>query len=74
MSQITYTDIEATLKGFSIEITASAPDEREKTISVPCEDIKELFGMNHVKWFNERGDDSESLWMLFNAVNGIHIN
>ena len=70
--QIEFTGIAATLKGnHTIVLTATAPDDREKTVNVPCEDIAEIYGQNCVSWFLENQDRENALWELFHSIAGI---
>lgn len=70
--QIEFTGIAARLKGNSvIELTATAPDDTEKRVSVPCEDIRDIYGVNCPQWMEENGDRESSLWELWQAVAGI---
>lgn len=72
--QVEYTGISARLKGNSvIELTASAPDDTEKTVKVPCEDITEIYGQNCHQWYIENQDRESALWELWQAVAGIGI-
>ncbi len=65
------TTIEAALRGHNILLTATDADGEETRVTVPCEDIHELYGQSCPKWMEENGDRESSLWELFNAVNGI---
>ncbi len=69
-----YTNIEARMKGFNIEITATNPDQEDATVLVENEDIKTLYKMNSAKFFQEHGEDESVLMELFTAINGISIS
>jgi len=65
------TDITASLKGHNILLTATDADGDETRVTVPFQDIQDLYGCGSARWMEENGDRESSLWELFNAVNGI---
>ncbi len=65
------TTIEAALKGHNIILTATDADGEETKVTVPCDDIHDIYGYGCARWMEENGDRESSLWELFNAVNGI---
>jgi|688.fasta_scaffold580705_2 hypothetical protein len=67
------TTIEAALRGHNIILTATDAEGEETRVTVPCEDIHEIYGQSCPKWMEENGDRESSLWELFNAVAGIGI-
>jgi len=67
----TFTDINVSKKGNSVEITASAPDMISVKVVYPAEDIKKLFGMTIDKWMMEHADNEETLWEMFYNVYNI---
>ena len=72
--QVEFTGIAATLKGnHTIVLTASGPDDVEKTVKVPCEDIVQVYGQNCHSWFLENQDRESALWELWQAVAGIGV-
>jgi hypothetical protein len=68
------TDIKAALKGHNIILTATDADGEESTVSVPCEDIHELYNCSCPRWMEENGDRESSLWELFNVIAGISLS
>jgi hypothetical protein len=67
------TGISATLKGHNIILTATDAEGEETRVTVPCEDIHDIYGCGCARWMEENGDRESSLWELFNAVAGIGI-
>ena len=65
------TTIEAALRGHNIILTATDAEGEETRVTVPCEDIHELYNQSCPKWMEENGDRESSLWELFHSVNGI---
>ncbi len=74
MAKHELTDINARLKGHSILLTAADADGESRTITVPCEDIREIYGQSCPQWMDENGDRESSLWELWQAVAGITIS
>ncbi len=68
-----WTNIEAKMKGFDIQLTATNPDYEEATEIIPNEDIKELYKMNSARFFSEFGEDESALFELFHSVHGIQM-
>lgn len=69
---ITYTGISAELKVSSIKITAVAPDDETKVVTIESEDIREIYHMSHREWFDRYGDNESLLFELFFSVAGIN--
>ena len=67
------TGISATLKGHNIILTATDAEGEETKVTVPCEDIHELYGQSCPAWMEKNGDRESSLWELYHAVAGIGI-
>ena len=63
--------IEARMKGHSIVLTAQDADGEESTVTVPCEDIQEVYGISCPRWMDKYGDNEAMLWELYNSVAGI---
>jgi hypothetical protein len=64
-------EISAVLKNHNIILTAADADGESRQITVPCEDIREIYGQSCPKWMDENGDRESSLWELWQAVAGI---
>ena len=58
---------------YAIILTATDAEGEETTVTVPCEDIREVYGQSCAAWYDENGDRESSLWELFNAVAGISV-
>ncbi len=71
---IEFTGITARMTGFNIELCATAPDDQEETVTVYNSDIKEIYGMNSAKFFEQFGEDSKMLFELFTSINGISVS
>jgi hypothetical protein len=68
------TGISAQLKSnHTIILTATDAEGEETKVPVPCDDIRDIYGVSCNKWMEENGDRESSLWELFNAVAGIGI-
>lgn len=67
------TGIAAHLKGHNILLIATDADGEETKVTVPCDDVHEIYNMGCARWMEENGDRESSLWELFNAVAGIGI-
>lgn len=68
---IEWTGIEAKLKNYGVQITAFGPEETEKTVFLPGEDIKEFFGLNPAKFLSEYENNEEKLFEAFNLIASI---
>ena len=69
-----FTSIEAAKKGSCLLITAFAPDGVEVTHRFPQEDIKQAYGVNVDRFLDQYGDDEDTLWEMFHAVNNLQIS
>lgn len=69
---IEYTSIEAKLKVSSIHLTATAPDDKVKVVTIDRDDILELYHMNHRAFYDKYADVESVLWELFFSVAGIN--
>jgi len=65
------TTIEAALRGHNILLTATDADGEETRVTVPCEDIRQIYGQSCPAWYDQNADRESSLWELYNAVAGI---
>lgn len=71
---VTFTSIEAALKSGGVKLTAYGPDETEKTVFVPSEDIKTLYNTTAAAFVNDFEADQNTLFGLFHAVAGISVS
>lgn len=74
MAKHELTTIEARLKGHSIILTAADADGESRTIIVPCEDIRQIYGQSCPQWYDKNGDRESSLWELWEAIAGIKLS
>lgn len=67
------TGISAQLKNHSIILTATDAEGEETTVTVPCEDIREIYGQSCPLWYEENADRESSLWELWEAIAGVKL-
>lgn len=73
IDNVVFTDFEANLKGYGIEITASARDGVEAKIFVDGADLREFYELNPASFLDKYGDSAATLQELFTSVKGLQI-